>query len=107
MNLLKMYFQEKYGVKVIESNDGFIMYNTYPDDSLYIRHLYVKPEARGKGEGKTLEDRLIEKEKPRIIYCDVDLTANDPETTLARIMYKANYKIESMNTHQIVLRKEL
>lgn len=83
------------------------MYNTYPDNSVYIRHLYVKPERRGEGEGKRLEDELIEKEKPRIIYCDIDLTANNPESALAQILYRANYKIESVSPQQIILRKEL
>lgn len=102
-----MYFQEKYAAKFIESENGFIMYNSYPDNSVYIRHLYVKPEARGKGEGKNLEDLLIEKEKPVVIYCDIDLTANAAESSLSQILYRANYKIDSVSPQQIILRKEL
>lgn len=107
MNLLKMYFQEKYGTQLIENECGFIMYNAYPDNSVYVRHLYVKPEERGKGIGKALEDRLIEREEPRVIYCDIDLTANNPESSMAQIMYRAGYKIDSVSSSQIILRKDL
>lgn len=106
MNLLKMYFQEKYGTKFIEHENGYIMYNVYDDKSVYIRHLYIKPEVRNTGLGKELEDKLIEKENPIAIFCDIDLKANNPEQALGVIMHKANYKIDQVNESFIVMRKE-
>ena len=107
MQLYKLYEAEKYGRKVISDSDGFITYNMYDDGSMYINTLFVKSEARMSGKGKELEDRAIEKEKPDIVICDIDLNANNPEQSLAQIIFKAGYKILRLEENKIVLYRKI
>lgn len=105
--LYKLYQAEKYNRKVIEDEDGFISYNVYDDGSLYIETLFVRAEARNKGKGSELEQRVIEKEKPSLLICDIDLKSSNPEITLVQFIRKAKYKILRVEEDKIVLYKNL
>ena len=106
---MSLYWKEKYGAKVISTDEGYILYNAYEDNSVYIRELFVKREARNKGVGKELEDKLIEKENPNFIFCDIDLESNNPEIALVQIIKKAGYKIDHVTPSgkRIVLYKQV
>ena len=103
----KEYQKEKYNREVIESVDGFIVYNRHPDNSVYISELYVTKEARNKGEGKRLEEILIKKERPALIFIDIDMESNGWELALIQIVRSANYKYDSTIGNRIILYKEL
>jgi len=106
MDNMQDYFQEKYNTKVVKDNDGYILYNSYDDGSLYVRQFYIKPGARNKSKSRIYEKMLIEKETPTVIYCDVDLTANNPEHAL-RILLIGDYKIDKVYTDKIILYREI
>jgi len=103
----KAYQKEKYNREVIENDDGFINYVKYDDGSVYINILYVKKESRNKGTGKELERKLIEKEKPTLIFCDIDMESIGWELALIQIVTQAHYKYESTVGKRIVLYKEI
>lgn len=107
MKLYKKYLEEKYGRKLIEDEHGFIEYKKFNDNSVYIYTLFVSKEARNQGLGHGLELRLIEKENPISIYCDIDLNSNGAEIALSQIIKKANYKVYSASNDKIILFKEL
>jgi hypothetical protein len=103
----KEYQKEKYGRETIENDDGFINYVKHSDGSLYIHILYVKQEARNKGQGTLLEKLLIEKEQPTMIFCDIDMNTEGWELALIQIVTKANYRYDSTINNRIVLYKEI
>ena len=103
----KKYQLEKYGRKVIEDEFGFITYIRHNDDSLYINILFVEKESRNKGKGKELERRLIEKEKPSLIFCDIDMESVGWELALIQIVTQAGYKYDSTIGKRIILYKEI
>jgi len=107
MRLYKKYLEEKYGRKLIEDNDGFIEYKKFEDNSIYIYTLFVTKEARNKGLGHGLELKLIEKESPTFIFCDIDLNSNGAEIALSQIIKKAKYKIHEAHPDKIILYKEV
>lgn len=106
MECMLEYFQEKYNTKVVKDNDGYILYNAYSDGSLYVRQFFIKKEARNKSKSRYYEQLLIEKEKPEIIYCDVDLTANDADHALMIILI-GGYKIDKVYNDKIILCREI
>lgn len=106
MNLQQKFQQEQFNRKYAECKDGFISYTIYDDRSLYIYEIYVRPEARRKGIGSLLEKELIKKERPSVIYCDVDLTCNKPEEALQGIL-TAGYKIKEATNRNIILCKKI
>jgi hypothetical protein len=106
MNLQKQFQAEQFNRKYLEDKDGYISYTTYSDNSLYIFEIYVRPEKRRSRLGTELEERLIKKEKPKVIYCDVDLTCNKPEEALQGIL-TAGYKINEVTSRNIILCKTI
>ena len=106
MNLQQRFQQENYERRYIESDCGYICYNAYPDASIYIHELYVLPEKRALGEGRKLEGQLIQKEKPAVIYCDVDLTSKNPEISLKAIL-AGGYIIEECLSSKIILKRTI
>lgn len=106
MNLQKKFQEERYDRKYIENLSGYICYQSYDDGSLYVYELFVLPEKRKTSVGTLLEWKLIDKEKPRVIYCDVELKADNPEVALIAFM-KRGYKIDQLLGDRIVLRKDI
>jgi hypothetical protein len=104
--LQKKFQQEKYDRKYIENIYGYICYNSYSDGSLYIHELFTVEEKRNSGKGRLLEKALIKQEKPKVIYCDVDLDSNNPEVALLSILH-AGYKIDQSTPSRIILKKEI
>lgn len=98
--------KEQFNRLTITSDYGFITYELFSDDSVYIHILYIKPDCRASFKGKLLEDMIIEKHNPKSIYCYVDLTSNSPEQSLACIL-KAGYKLNQVSSEKIVLGKTL
>lgn len=107
MEMWEEYQKEKYGRKTLRTDKGFICYSSYDDGSLYIDFLFVKPEFRLHGEGKRLEDMVIEKEQPNSILCEVDLNSQDCEKSLAALIRRADYKILKAESDRIILYKKV
>lgn len=80
------------------------MYQVYEDRSVYIHELYILDSARKKGLGTKLESYLLKEEKPSVIYCDVDLLSNDPETALIAFLL-VGYKVDECQGNKIIMRK--
>ena len=96
------YLKEKYNRKVLESKHGFITYEMYSDRSCLIDILWVSKEKRGTGEGRKLEKSLIDKEKPKVIFCEVDKYSKEWELALT-ILVKGGYSIYEEYDHKFVL----
>ena len=89
---------------MIEKEYGYIVYQVYEDKSVYVHELYILDSARKKGFGTKLESYLLKEENPSVIYCDVDLLSNDPETALIAFLLR-DYKIDECRGNKIILRK--
>jgi GNAT superfamily N-acetyltransferase len=108
MEMYQEYLLEKYETRkvIIEEGIGFIEYETYSDGSAFIWTLFIRPEYRGDGYGYGLEQKLIEKEKPKSITCTVDLKGKNIELSLRKIL-SVGYKLQTWGTDHIVLHKEI
>jgi len=91
---------------VVENDYGFICYNVYADGSMYIQTLYIVPEERGKGKGKSLENYVREKENPKVIFCKIDKRSNDWENTTLLIC-NAGYAVYSEDKFEVMLWKNI
>lgn len=107
MRKYAQYLKEKYNRKLVESKNGFIDYAIFDDNSMYIYTLFVSKEARCKGEGAALEAHIIKKEKPEVIFCDIDKESNNWELTLAQLTGKGGYSIYRETEDQVVLWKTI
>lgn len=106
MKKYRKYVKEKYNREILETDNGFIEYECFPDGSMYVYILYVDEEARNKGEAKELEKKLIEKEKPTIIFCDVDKDSNGWDIALFQLTKLGGYEIFEETEDVVVLCKE-
>jgi GNAT superfamily N-acetyltransferase len=106
MSLYGRFQAELYGRKIIENEFGFILYSKFDDNSVYAHSLYVLPERRHEGKGRELEEALIEREKPSVIFSYIDLTTNNP-TLSVKAHLAVGYEIFSANESAITMRKEL
>lgn len=104
--LYRKYQAELYNRKVISNDNGFILYNVYNDDSLYIHGIYVDSDARGKNAAEKLEAELIELHNPKVITCYVDLTTNNPELSL-KVILARGYTVYAADQYGIKLMREL
>ena len=106
MKKLAKYLKEKYNRKLLESKNGFITYEIYRDGSCYIHTLWIDKDHRNRGEGRSLEQAIIKKENPKVIYCDVDKESKGWKTTL-RILLLSGYEIDKDMKYKIVLFRDL
>ena len=96
---------ELYNRETFEDENGFIVYNSYDDGSIYLHIIFIKPDKRRKDEGTKLYKKLIDKLKPNVAYCYVDLTTNNPTLSLNSIL-SVGFEIFSANAETIVLKQE-
>lgn len=106
MSLYGRFQKELYGREIIEDEFGFILYSKFDDNSVYAHSLYVLPEKRNEGKGRELEARLIEKERPSVIYSYIDLTTNNPDLSI-KAHFGAGYSIFAANETAITMKKEI
>lgn len=107
MEMYKKYTKEKYGREVYHNEHGFIEYELFNDNSMYIYTLYVTKEARNNGQGKVLETELIKKYNPSVIFCDICKDSNEWVLSLVQICKKADYNVYEDRKDKVVLFKEL
>lgn len=63
MHLYKQYLKEREGIDIEYTDDCFITYKKYPNQTVAIIDIYSKPEIRGKQVMKKLVEDLIKKWK--------------------------------------------
>lgn len=97
---------EKYNRKILESANGFIEYECFPDGSMYVYTLFVSEESRNKGEAKEIEQKLIEKENPKVIFCDVDKQSNNWDIALYQLCELGKYEVFEETEDLFILRKQ-
>lgn len=96
--------EEMYGRLTLETPKGYILYNVYDDNSIYIHQAYIKPEHRSQGAITEMERELIEKYNAKTLACYVDCVSNNPEQSLLSVL-RAGYKINRINGTSIELVK--
>lgn len=113
--LYKQYIQEREGKDIIEHEHGFMVYELVISqdkesfDYLYIHDVFVVPEERNRGIISSLEQqvlRIAEANLCKNIYCQCDLSQNNPEVALLTIL-RRGYKIASIKDHIITFIKEI
>jgi hypothetical protein len=109
MKKYAQYLKEKYNRKLVESKNGFIDYEIFDDGSMYIHTLYVDPKGRDEkaSEGQMLEEYIIQKENPWVVYCDIDKQSNRWQSVVKLFMRVKKYKIEKEDEYKVVMYKEL
>lgn len=107
MSLFADFSKENYDRETIEIEGGFVTYNIFNDNSVYVHLLYVSPERRKDHVGTKLIDMVIKKEDPSIIYTYVDLNSLNPELSLVAILSSGKAKIESTTENKIIIRNVL
>lgn len=107
MKKYKSYLKEKYGRILKESNNGFIDYAIYDDNSMYIYTLFVTEENRDKGEAELLVSEVVKQHKPTIIFCDIDKDSNEWLKSLIQICGKPRFKLYEELEDKIVLYKRM
>lgn len=59
MELYKQYLKEREGIELVHTEDCFITYKVYDDNTAAIIDIYSRPEVRGKQVMKGLVEDLI------------------------------------------------
>lgn len=98
--------KEQFNRHTLNTSEGFVVYNVYADNSLYIHIMYVKPSCRGGKASQRLENTLIDSYNPKCVYCYVDLDSNNPDVSMGCIL-SAGYSIDEVQPHKIILKKVL
>lgn len=105
-NLIKEYFIEQYNYDFVETDHGYIMYKKYEDNSLYIEQMFIEKNYRNKGIGQALLRVLLEKEKPRSIYCDVDLSSKNGRDSLEKFINHGFVESSKPSASRVILYRE-
>lgn len=99
------YCKDMYNRDVLVEEHGFVVYQKFEDNSLYIHALYVDRDKRGDGYSLYLEEKLIEKETPDVCFCYVDLTTKNPTLSLKLILL-GGYEIYESSSQTVSLKKD-
>ncbi len=106
--MVSAYFKENYNSKVItDGKTYFIIYDIYDDESLYLRHLYISPESRGKRSIKRVEEELIEAENPEYLFCKLEKSNKNWSRMAYAFMKRQGYQILDENDSEVRLYRKL
>lgn len=102
------YYKEVYNSKVITDHETyFIIYNMFDDNSCYVRITYISKEARGKSSITRLEEKVIEKEKPTSIWCDIEKCNKNWDRIAHTYIRRRGYKIDQITDERVILYREI
>lgn len=104
MTLYAQYLLEREGIKIIESEKGFMTY-VPADGALYIVDVFIEPSARRTGEATALEARVIEVAKSlgfNKLMGSVALNVNGVTTSL-KMMLGSGYEFLSLNAEKQIM----
>ena len=108
LDLASSYFNENYGSKTITDNEKFfIIYEIYDDQSMYIRHMYIAPEHRGKVGILNLFNMVVDKEKPKYVFCTVEKLNKNWDRLAHIYIRKGGFCIDEITEDKVRLYKEL
>ena len=103
------YLRETYNKTVIENETGVIVFS-FDKQTIYIEDLYVKPELRGKGYGKTMYNFVLDVGRQkgcRQSLISVVLSSKGSHKNLCMYIDKLGYTISRANDTVIYLIKPL
>lgn len=108
MSLYADYIKERQDFECLENEYSFITYKKI-DDFMFIEDLYIKPEARRKGEGfelgKKVED-IAKKLGCKALVTTVDTSTNNWEASLQGI-FKFGFNLVNEDKTCLYFNKEL
>ncbi len=109
MSLFADYMKERENVETLEFEKGFITFKMLPDNSIYMKDIYVIPEARREGVGTFLTDKVCEIAKERgcsKVFGSVCIDAsNCTDSMKAQLAY--GMKLHSIKGNMIYLVKDI
>lgn len=109
MSLFADYIKEREDIETLEFEKGFITFKMLPDNTIYMKDIYVIPEARREGVGTFLTDKVCEIAKERgckKVFGSVSLGANNASDSLkAQLIY--GMKLHSIKDNMIYLVKDI
>lgn len=94
MELYKQYLKEREDIDLIHTDDCFITYKVYEDNTAAIIDIYSKPEVRGKQVMRGLVEDLIKEFKNkdvRVVFGFTDERTNGWERS-EELMIKFGFK---------------
>lgn len=103
---MKRYYEEKSNIIVEENDHGFLAYEMIKPDTLMVIDFYIVPDKRYSGEGKKLEDIVINREKPKYFYAEVQLDWKKPEESILSVLHRG-FSIVDVNEKRILFGKEV
>lgn len=77
MDLFEKYWMEYEGFETIKTDHAFVVFKCYPDQTCYLRDIYVLKESRRMNRGTELTDQVFEICKARGIarvFASIDLS---------------------------------
>lgn len=106
-SLYARYAEEKYGLRTLETEFGFVTYKL-TETVCHVETMYVVPEARRQGAATRLMD-LVAHDLPdsvRFLSCEVDTAAKHGEQSFVAVQ---SYGFEVLKTQgsQIIMVKYL
>lgn len=100
------YIFEREGLKLIETDHGFVSYGI-DKNHLYIGDMYVEPQFRGNNVGRSLIDILCEiakKEKCSFVFARIRIWDRGRSVTMAAAL-KVGFQIHSLERDSIIISK--
>ena len=108
LSLVTDYFKENYNSKTITDNETyFIIYDMHEDDSLYIRHLFIRREDRGKRSLCFVEDKIIKAENPEYIILKLEKSNKNWDRMAHIYIRRQGYNILDTNEKEIRLYRKV
>ncbi len=109
MSMWTDYKKELEGRSAIETDYGFIVYDFYENQDVYLEEIYVKPEHRRKKAATELVDMVIEIAKlkgSKNVWASIVPSKNNPTSSMeAHIAY--GFKIKAASENMIWMIKEI
>lgn len=103
------FIDELWGRRIIKRDYGFVSYELC-EGFAYISDLYIEPEYRAKGYGKTLESEVIEiaqKAGYEIIQCKVHRSDKGWRSNYTIYTEHCGYSLKEENSDMIRLEKNI
>ena len=92
---------------ITDGKTYFIIYNIYDDRSLFVRLTFITKESRGKKSLTFIENKVIEKEDPISIWCEIEKKNKNWDRIAHTYIRRRGYNIFDTNDERVKLYRSL